>query len=69
MPNTTGARWIARNTVSADGNLSFEEYRAQVLRHVEDEQEAFAAFVERLRFARDRSEFDAFMAERRPDPG
>ncbi len=69
MPNAVGARWIARKAVSSDGNLSFEEYRAQILRDMEEEQQALAYFVERLRFARDRSEFDGFMAERRSGPG
>jgi hypothetical protein len=32
---------------------------------MEEEQQAFAAFLERLRFARDKAEFDQFMAERR----
>ena len=38
----------------------------------EDEQREFKEFLERLRFAKDRQEFDQFMAERhnRPaDPG
>jgi hypothetical protein len=48
----------------AFGNQAFDEYRAEMLRQMEAEQEEFAAFVERLRFARDKAEFDLFMAER-----
>ena len=32
---------------------------------MEEEQKEFGAFLERLRFAKDKSEFDQFMAERR----
>ena len=39
-------------------------------RFTEDEQREFHDFLERLRMAKDKSEFDQFMAERRdrPDP-
>lgn len=69
MPKAAGARRADWNTANPDANGAFEAYRAQVLRHVEEEQQEFAAFVERLRFARDRSEFEQFMAERQPGPG
>jgi hypothetical protein len=42
------------------------------LRKLEEEASEFRAFLERLRAAKDRSEFDAFMRERRnrqPDAG
>jgi hypothetical protein len=52
------------NAVTSGGNQAFDEYRAEMLRQMEAEQEEFAAFVERLRFARDKAEFDLFMAER-----
>ncbi|HVY18064.1 MAG TPA: DUF2852 domain-containing protein [Rhodopila sp.] len=45
------------------GRLTFDEYRAETLRRMEQVQEEFAAFVERLRFARDKAEFDQFVAE------
>jgi hypothetical protein len=38
------------------------------LRRLEEEQREFAAFLDRLRFARDKAEFDQFMAERRQPP-
>ena len=47
------------------GNAAFDEYRAETLRRLEEEQKEFTAFLERLRVAKDKAEFDAFMAERR----
>jgi hypothetical protein len=56
----------------SSGNRAFDDYRSETLRRLEDEQREFKDFLERLRFAKDRSEFDQFMAERRnrpPDEG
>jgi hypothetical protein len=50
---------------SASGNRAFDEYRSETLKRLEDEQREFKDFLARLRFARDRSEFDQFMADRR----
>ena len=50
---------------STSGNKAFDEYRAETLRRLEDEQREFQDFLQRLRFAKDKSEFDQFMAERR----
>ncbi len=47
------------------GNRAFDEYRAETLRRLEEEQQEFASFLERLRVAKDKAEFDQFMAERR----
>ena len=49
----------------SSGNHAFDEYRAETLRRLEEEQREFREFLERLRFARDKTEFDQFMAERR----
>ena len=49
----------------SSGNHAFDEYRAETLRRLEDEQREFMAFLERLRHAKDKAEFDQFMAERR----
>jgi len=38
------------------------------LKRLEDEQREFREFLERLRFAKDKTEFDAFMNERRSRP-
>lgn len=55
-------------TGPSSGNRAFDEYRAETLRRLEDEQKEFAEFLERLRFAKDKSEFDEFMNERRNRP-
>jgi Protein of unknown function (DUF2852) len=50
------------------GNRAFDDYRTETLKRLEDEQREFRDFLERLRFAKDKTEFDAFMAERRSRP-
>lgn len=52
------------SVMTSSGNTAFDAYRAETLRRLEDEQEAFQAFLERLRAAKDKSEFDAFMDDR-----
>ena len=61
---------------ASSGNHAFDDYRSETLRRLEEEQTEFSGFLERLRFAKDKAEFDQFMAERRPqaqsppaDPG
>ena len=49
----------------SSGNHAFDEYRAETLRRLEDEQREFRDFLDRLRFAKDKQEFDQFMSERR----
>ena len=56
-------RWSARKRSS--GNQAFDDYRDATITRLEAEQKEFQAFLERLRQARDKAEFDAFMAERR----
>ena len=46
------------------GNASFDAYRDETLKKLDDEQKAFAQFVDKLRRAKDQAEFDQFMAER-----
>src|ERR1700739_3471661 len=53
---------------SSSGNHAFDDYRAETLKRLEDEQREFKEFLERLRFAKDRDEFDQFMTERRNRP-
>jgi hypothetical protein len=52
----------------SSGNHAFDEYRTETLRRLEEEQREFRDFLDRLRFAKDKSEFDQFMAERRNRP-
>ncbi|MGQ0457986.1 MAG: DUF2852 domain-containing protein [Hyphomicrobium sp.] len=50
------------------GNRAFDDYRDATLKRLEEEERQFRAFLDRLRQAKDKSEFDAFMAERRERP-
>src|SRR5262245_17132549 len=60
-----GPAYGAWGGTSTSGNRAFDEYRNETLRRLEEEQQEFRDFLERLRFAKDKTEFDAFMAERR----
>jgi hypothetical protein len=53
-----------RDGFRSSGNAAFDSYKADTLRRLQDEQEAFEAFLNRLRHAKDKTEFDAFMDER-----
>ncbi|MCA2013443.1 DUF2852 domain-containing protein [Pararhodobacter sp. CCB-MM2] len=46
------------------GNAAFDAYKAETLKRLEDEQEAFSDFLKRLREAKDKAEFDQFMDDR-----
>ena len=59
-------RWFASHRSS--GNRAFDEYRDETLKRLEEEQREFRAFLDRLRRARDKAEFDQFMDERRRQP-
>ncbi|MGE0745627.1 MAG: DUF2852 domain-containing protein [Rhodospirillales bacterium] len=60
-------RWYREQS---SGNHAFDEYRNETLRRLEDEQKEFKDFLERLRHAKDKAEFDQFMSERgRRDTG
>jgi len=52
----------------SSGNHAFDEYRTETLRRLEEEQREFRDFLDRLRFAKDKAEFDEFMSERRNRP-
>jgi hypothetical protein len=52
----------------SSGNTAFDDYRAETLRRLEEEQHEFTAFLDRLRRAKDKAEFDQFMTERRQRP-
>lgn len=49
---------------NSSGNSAFDAYKADTLKRLEDEQGAFEAFLQRLRDAKDKSEFDTFMEDR-----
>ena len=54
----------ARAAMRPSGNTAFDAYKADTLRRLQAEQEAFEAFLDRLREAKDKQEFDAFMEDR-----
>jgi hypothetical protein len=53
---------------SGSGNRAFDEYREETLRRLEEEEREFKEFLDRLRRAKDKAEFDQFMAEMRRRP-
>ncbi|QQA44416.1 DUF2852 domain-containing protein [Pelagovum pacificum] len=53
-----------RAAMKSSGNSAFDAYKADTLRRLEDEQANFEAFLERLRDAKDKAEFDQFMEDR-----
>ncbi len=60
---------------ASTGNMAFDEWRAAELARLDEErrkldeaQRDFAEYVEAIRRAKDREEFDRFMAERRARP-
>jgi predicted CopG family antitoxin len=59
--NRHTAAWAMHQT---SGNSAFDAYKAETLRRLEDEQEAFSEFLRRLREAKDKAEFDQFMDDR-----
>ena len=61
-----------RGGMRSSGNRAFDEYRDETLRRLEEEEREFKEFLDRLRQAKDKAEFDQFMAEmrgRRPTEG
>lgn len=61
----TNRRWSPPMTaMRSTGNSAFDAYKSDTLRRLEEEQHNFEAFLERLRDAKDKAEFDQFMNER-----
>jgi hypothetical protein len=54
----------ARMAMRTSGNRVFDDYKAETLRRLEEEQEQFEQFLARLREAKDKAEFDQFMEDR-----
>lgn len=66
------AAYEAANGVGSTGNRAFDEYRRAELdrldaqrRALAEESRAFSEYVEGLKRAKDREEFDAYMAQKR----
>ena len=58
----------SRHNAASSGNSAFDDYREETLKRLEDEQVEFEGFLERLRQAKDKSEFDQFMDDRKSRP-
>ncbi|WP_204114032.1 DUF2852 domain-containing protein [Shimia biformata] len=52
------------HVMTPTGNTAFDAYRDETLRRLEEEQKSFEDFLQRLREAKDKAEFDEFMDER-----
>jgi hypothetical protein len=70
-----GAMRRASRFYSASGNAAFDEWRTAELARLDEErrkldaaQREFSEYVDAIRRAKDREEFDRFMAERRARP-
>jgi hypothetical protein len=64
-PQSGPGRWYRpAKYARTSGNRAFDNYREDTLRRLEEEQQEFQGFLEKLRQARDKSEFDQFMADR-----
>ena len=64
-----GSQWGGRcgqrhQGFRSSGNTAFDAYKEETLRRLQEEQDAFQAFLQRLREAKDKTEFDAFMDDR-----
>jgi hypothetical protein len=57
-----------RPVYQSSGNTAFDAYKDSTLKRLEEEQAAFAAFLQRLRDAKDKQEFDSFMEDRARQP-
>jgi hypothetical protein len=66
--NGTRPSWGFVRPPQSNSSPAFDEYRAEMLRHLEQEEREFREFLERVRMTKDREEFDQFMAERRARP-
>ena len=58
------SRRQSRHMGRSSGNSAFDTYKEETLKRLQDEQDNFEAFLERLRDAKDKAEFDQFMNER-----
>jgi|SRR5678816_1940186 len=61
-------RWTPPWRDRSSGNVAFDEYRTETLKRLEDEQREFKEFLDRLRHAKDKAEFDQFMTDRSRRP-
>ena len=53
-----------RRGFASTGNTAFDTYREETLKRLEEERDAFVSFLDQLRAAKDKAEFDQFMNSR-----
>ena len=58
-------RSVNRHYAASTGNSAFDAYRDETLKRLEDEHNEFRDFLQKLREAKDKSEFDQFMQGRK----
>lgn len=61
------SRPFGSSMMQSSGNRAFDAYKEETLRRLQEEQDSFNAFLGRLRDAKDKAEFDQFMADRKGD--
>jgi len=61
-------RMATPSVTRSSGNTAFDAYRDETLRRLQDEQASFEGFLDRLRQAKDKAEFDQFMDDRASAP-
>lgn len=66
--NRHRSRHQRRHKSSSSGNTAFDAYREETLKRLEDEQAEFNDYLDHLRQAKDKTEFDAFMEARKNKP-
>lgn len=57
-------RYRASYHAAPTGNMAFDAYREETLKRLEDEHTEFMTFLQKLREAKDKAEFDQFMEQR-----
>lgn len=68
--NRAEKKWNrARTAFHSTGNTAFDDYREETLKRLEDEAQEFHTYLDRLRAARDKAEFDQFMSEHTTNGG
>ncbi len=60
--------WREEREAAPSTNGAFEDYRQNTLRRLEQEEREFHDYLERLRRAKDKQEFDQFMGELKSRP-
>ncbi|MDT1061525.1 DUF2852 domain-containing protein [Paracoccus sp. CPCC 101403] len=61
-------RFASRGYSAPTGNAAFDAYRDETLKRLEDEHREFLDFLQKLREAKDKAEFDQFMQGRKDEP-